>query len=123
VLDWELASLSDPQLDLAWMLACWVEPGDPADLQSFGLTHLPGHPDRATLLARYARAAARMPEDPVFLYGFGLLRLAVVLQQIYARHRRAGRADARFDRLIALVHDVATLAGRAIRLDRISGLR
>lgn len=122
VLDWELASLADPQLDLAWTLACWTEAGDPAGLQAFGVTHLPGNPDRAALLARYAQAAQRTPDDPVFLYVFGLLRLAAVLQQIYARHRRGDAGDTRLARTIGMVHDVAGLAERAIRLDRIHAL-
>jgi aminoglycoside phosphotransferase (APT) family kinase protein len=122
VLDWELASLADPQLDLAWTLACWVEADDPSELQAFGLTHLPGNPDRAALLARYARAAHRAIDDPVYLYVVGLLRLAAVLQQIYARHRRSDASDPRYARVIGLVHDVAGLAERAIRLDRLSAL-
>jgi aminoglycoside phosphotransferase (APT) family kinase protein len=122
VLDWELATLADPQLDLAWTLACWVEAGDPAALQSFGLTQLPGNPDRARLLERYAQATQRAVPDPVFLYVFGLLRLASVLQQIYARVRAEG-GDARQARVIGLLHDVAEQADSAIRLDRISALR
>jgi len=29
VIDWELASLGDPLLDLGWVLTSWTEPGDP----------------------------------------------------------------------------------------------
>jgi aminoglycoside phosphotransferase (APT) family kinase protein len=123
VLDWEMATLADPQLDLGVALAYWVEAGDPVELQGFGITHLPGNPDRAGVLAAYERHARRRIEDPVFLYVFGLLRLAGVLQQIYARYRRGEHGDARHARVIGLVHDVVDLAHRAIRFDRISALR
>jgi aminoglycoside phosphotransferase (APT) family kinase protein len=122
VLDWELASLGEPQYDVAWTLACWIEPGDAAELQAFGLTHLPGNPDRGQWLERYARHAAQTPADPVALYVFGLLRMAVALQQMYARYRRGEGGDARHARIVALVHEVAAQAGRAIRQDRISRL-
>lgn len=122
VLDWELANLADPQFDLAWTLACWVEAADAPELQAFGLTHQPGNPDRAALLACYERSARRRVEDAVAVYCLGLLRLATVLQQIYARHRRSDPRDPRFARVIGLVHEVAGMAERAIRRDRISAL-
>lgn len=122
VLDWELATLADPQLDLAWTLACWAEAGDPAALQAFGLTHVPGNPDRAQLVEHYEQAAQRAVPDPVALFVFGLLRLAAVLQQIYVRARAEG-GDPRQARVIGLVHDVAEQAASAIRRDRINALR
>lgn len=122
VLDWELATLADPQLDLGMALAYWIEAGDPVELQRFGISHLPGNPDRATLVAAYERDAARRIADPVFGFVFGLLRLASVMQPIYARHCRSGLSDPRRARIIGLVHDVADLAERAIRRDRISAL-
>jgi aminoglycoside phosphotransferase (APT) family kinase protein len=122
LLDWEMATLADPQLDLGVALAYWVEAGDPVELQRFGITHLPGNPDRAGVLAAYERHAGRRIGDPVFLYVFGLLRLAGVMQQIYARYRRGEHGDARHARVIGLVHDVVDLAHRAIRFDRISAL-
>lgn len=122
VLDWEMATLADPQLDLGMALAYWAEPGDPADLQQFGISHLPGNPDRAGIVAAYERHARRRIADPVFLFAFGLLRLASVIQPIYARHCRSGLSDPRRARVIGLVHDVVDLAERAIQRDRISGL-
>lgn len=122
VLDWELATLGDPGTDLGWTLAGWIEADDAPALRGFGLTHLPGNPNRAELVQRYSRAAGRTVEDPVFLYVAGLLRLAAVLQQMYARFRRGEADDPRLGSVIGLVHDVALLAERAVRLDRISAL-
>lgn len=123
VLDWELATLGDPGADLGWTLATWIEADDPPALQAFGLTHLPGNPSRAELAQHYARAIGSAPVDPVFLYVAGLLRLAAVLQQMYARFRRGEAGDARLERVIGLVHDVASQADRAVRRDRLSAAR
>jgi aminoglycoside phosphotransferase (APT) family kinase protein len=122
VLDWEMATLADPQLDLGAVLAHWMEAGDATDLQELGITHLPGNPDRETLVAMYAAQSGRPVADPVFLFAFGLLRLIGVLQQVYARFRRGETHDPRYARFIGLVHDAAELAARAIRHDRISRL-
>jgi aminoglycoside phosphotransferase (APT) family kinase protein len=122
VLDWELATLGDPDADLGWTLASWIEADDAPALQAFGLTHRPGNPSRAELVRRYAHAAGHSVEDPVFIYVAGLLRLATVLQQVYARLRRGESGDPRRARVIEVVHDVAQQAERAVRLDRISGL-
>jgi aminoglycoside phosphotransferase (APT) family kinase protein len=120
VLDWELATLADARVDLGTALALWIEAGDARDLHGFGITHLPGQPDREALLAAYERHAQRRIEDPVFFHAFGLLRLLGVLQPIYARFRRGERSDPRLAKVIGLVHDVAELAQRTIRADRIS---
>lgn len=122
VIDWEMATLADPQLDLGMALAYWGEADDPADLQQFGISHLPGNPDRAGVVAAYERHAGRRIADPVFLFAFGLLRLASVMQPIYARHCQSGLSDPRRARVIGLVHDVVDLAERAIQRDRVSGL-
>ena len=44
VLDWEMATLGDPLMDLGTTLAYWTEPDDPAPLHKFivGPTTQPG---------------------------------------------------------------------------------
>ena len=122
VLDWEMATVGDPDYDLGTSLAYWAEADDPGNLRRFGTTHLPGNLDRNGLIGAYEHASGRRIDDPVFLFAYGLFKLAGIMQQIYARYRRGSTEDPRFAGLIALVHDCATLADRAIRLDRISGL-
>src|SRR5690606_32051273 len=45
VLDWELATVGDPLMDLGTTLGYWVDPGDAPALQAFqsGPTALPGN--------------------------------------------------------------------------------
>ena len=122
VLDWEMATVGDPDYDLGTTLAYWAEAADPGNLRHFGTTYLPGNLDRAGVIAAYQQASGRTVQDPVFVFAYGLFKLAGIMQQIYARYRRGSTQDPRFARLIHLIGDCATLADHAIRRDRISGL-
>jgi aminoglycoside phosphotransferase (APT) family kinase protein len=61
VLDWELATIGDPLLDVGYFLASYPRPGEPrTPTEDFGLALLEdGYPDRAELAARYAAATGR----------------------------------------------------------------
>ena len=111
VLDWEMATIGDPLMDLGAALSYWVEPEDSEEMrrQAFGPTMLPGSLTRKQLVARYAdRTGVDIP-DMLYYYCFGLFKLAVILQQIYARYARGKTQDTRF---AALNSRVAAL-GRA----------
>ncbi len=90
VLDWEMATMGDPLLDLGCSLAYWVEQGDPPALQALRLqpSHLPGMLSRREMVAEYARLSGRAIGDFSFYEVFGLFRLAVIAQQIYFRFAR-----------------------------------
>ena len=98
VLDWEMATIGDPLMDLGTSLAYWVDPDDPEEWQQygFGLTTLPGNLRRSDLVERYALASGRDISDPVFYYAYGLLKTAVIVQQIYYRYRQGLTKDERF---------------------------
>jgi aminoglycoside phosphotransferase (APT) family kinase protein len=89
VLDWELATIGDPLMDLGSSLAYWVQADDDAPMQSFRRqpTHLPGMPTRWEFVQRYCatRGLSMEPEEWVFYEVFGLFRLAVIAQQIHYR--------------------------------------
>jgi aminoglycoside phosphotransferase (APT) family kinase protein len=90
VLDWEMATIGDPLMDLGGTLTYWVESGDDAFAQSFRRqpTNAPGMWKRADVLAHYAdrTGLAVGPEQWRFYEVFGLFRLAVIAQQIYYRY-------------------------------------
>ena len=101
VLDWEMATIGDPWMDLGCSLAYWIEAGDPPELLATRMlpTHLPGSMSRAEVVSRYA-AARRWPEPDFRFYRvFGLFRLAVIVQQIYYRFFHGQTRDPRFGRL------------------------
>ncbi|MBT8131904.1 MAG: phosphotransferase, partial [Gammaproteobacteria bacterium] len=103
VLDWEMATVGEPLMDLGTSLAYWSQENDPQGLQAFGLTSLPGNFSRQELVNHYAELSGRNVDDIQFYYRFGLYKLAVILQQIYARYHAGKTRDPRFATLIDLV--------------------
>lgn len=101
VLDWEMATVGDPLLDLGTTLGYWVEAGDPEELRRFrfGPTDVPGSPSRSEMAATYARASDRDLSDLPYYYSFGLAKIAVIAQQIYYRFRQGLTRDPRFGAL------------------------
>lgn len=111
VLDWEMATIGDPLMDLGTALAYWVEAGDPPALQSLGLgvTALPGNLSREEVLARYAESTGHVVDAPVFYYAYGLFKVGVIAQQIYSRFVRGLTRDPRF----AILDGAVTALGEA----------
>jgi aminoglycoside phosphotransferase (APT) family kinase protein len=105
LLDWEMATIGDPLMDLGTTLGYWVEAGDPEALRlaAFGPSALPGSLTRRELVERYAEQTGRTVANPLFYYCFGLFKLAVIVQQIYARFVRGNTSDPRFAHLNQLV--------------------
>jgi aminoglycoside phosphotransferase (APT) family kinase protein len=98
VLDWEMATLGDPLMDLGSSLAYWAEAGDPPAMGAIagGPTAAPGAATRAEIVDRYASITGVDIDDMVFYYAFGLFRLAVIAQQIYYRFHHGLTTDERF---------------------------
>ena len=113
VLDWEMATVGDPLMDLGTTLGYWVESGDPESMRGCagGPTALPGSLTRQELVARYAETTGRDVSGMLFYYCFGLYKIAVIVQQIYARFVRGHTRDERFSRLN---ERVAALSRQAI---------
>ena len=124
VLDWEMATIGDPRLDVATSLGYWLEAGDPPPLLQLGLgiTAMPGSFTRQQVVAAYEAASGRSAGDPVWLLAFGLFKVAVIAQQIFARYTLGHTRDPRFARLDVAVAALGDLATRAIDANRISAL-
>jgi len=88
VLDWEMATLGDPLMDLGNSLAYWVEAGDPLPLKQTRRqpTHLVGMPRREEVIAYYLDKMNIKNVDFTFYRIYGLFRLAVIVQQIWYRY-------------------------------------
>ena len=89
VLDWELATVGDPLMDLGSSLAYWVDSDDEPAFASLRRqpSHLKGMPTRNEFVNRYLALSKRSCDDFTFYEVFGLFRLAVIIQQIWARFR------------------------------------
>ena len=89
VLDWELATVGDPLMDLGSALAYWVDRDDDLEFASLRRqpSHLEGMPTRREFIAKYLELSGRKCDDFTFYEVFGLFRLTVIIQQIWARYR------------------------------------
>jgi aminoglycoside phosphotransferase (APT) family kinase protein len=98
VLDWEMATLGDPLMDLGCSMCYWVEKTDPAPLQlsRMGPTNLPGMMTRREIIQRYSERSGIRIDNFDFYYVFGLFRLGVIAQQIYYRYYHKQVSDRRF---------------------------
>ncbi len=106
VLDWEMATLGDPLMDLGTTLGYWAQPDDPPGLKSFGLTSMPGNLTRRELVDLYAAKTGRDVSSMVFYSVYGLFKVGVIMQQIYARFQKGLTTDPRFSGLIDLVREM-----------------
>ncbi len=89
VLDWEMATLGDPLMDLAGSMAYWIQADDDATAQLVRRqpTHLPGMPTRREVVDYYCERTGLSADNWTFYEVFGRFRLAVIMQQIYYRYR------------------------------------
>ena len=90
VLDWEMATLGDPLMDLGGNLAYWVTPEDDEGFQLVRRqpSNLPGMFTRPEFVDYYCSRMGYSvsPEQWKFYEVYGLFRFAVIAQQIYYRY-------------------------------------
>lgn len=88
IVDWEMATIGDPLLDLGWVLMGWPDPGEDSGPASY--VDYAGMPSRAELAARYA-AVSGLPVDEIDYYVIlARFKIAIVLEGGYARYVKGG---------------------------------
>ena len=113
VLDWEMATVGDPLVDLGLILCYWSQPSDPGGTKA-SLTSEPGWFSRDELIGRYAQQTGRDVSRINYYEVFALFKLAVVLQQIYVRFHRGQTQDERFRHFDKRVHNLIQQAAALI---------
>jgi aminoglycoside phosphotransferase (APT) family kinase protein len=90
ILDWEMATIGDPLMDLGNSLAYWVQADDGRAMQRFRRqpSHMPGMFTRAEFVTHYCERAQIERPVTTFYEVYGFFRLAVIVQQIYQRYHR-----------------------------------
>ena len=98
VLDWEMATIGDPLMDLGNSLAYWIEADDEGPFQMLRRqpTHRPGMLTRKEVVAYYMEQSGFKVDNFDFYEIYGLFRLAVIIQQIYYRFYHGQTKDKRF---------------------------
>jgi len=124
VLDWEMATLGDPLMDLGTTLAYWIEEADPPEVRRarLGPTTWPGTPSRAAIVEAYARASRRAVDEITFHYVYGLFKVAVIVQQLHARYVSGRTSDARYAGLLDGVRALTRMAWQSAQKGRIDDL-
>jgi aminoglycoside phosphotransferase (APT) family kinase protein len=97
VFDWDMSTRGDPLVDAGTLLAYWAQPGDPT---------YPVFGDRAVAIGdvmpkdevrmRYAERTGLDLSGVAFYEALALFRIAVIIEQIYARYVSGQTTDERF---------------------------
>ena len=86
VVDWELATLGDPLLDLGWILASWWEEGDPEGKRPL-VRPWQGFLSRTDLVRRYAEISGRDLQAMPWFCALACYKLACLLEGTFARSK------------------------------------
>jgi aminoglycoside phosphotransferase (APT) family kinase protein len=110
VFDWEMSAIGDPLVDLGILLCYWVHAasGDHEAIPS--VTRREGWFTREQILDAYADKAGADLQNIAVYEVFAIFKLAVVIQQIYARFVRGQTDDPRFEALGSRVAQLAAIA-------------
>jgi aminoglycoside phosphotransferase (APT) family kinase protein len=111
ILDWEMSTVGDPCMDLGAALAYWVQADDdPAYLNvRMQPTDAHGMLTRAQVVERYGQLMGgqvrqSLEQNWQFYETYGLFRLAVIIQQIWARYQSGATTNPRFATFGAVVN-------------------
>jgi aminoglycoside phosphotransferase (APT) family kinase protein len=119
VLDWEMATLGDPLIDLAHHVRAWWDPPDPVHGSATSLLGLDleklGIPTMDEYIRRYfARRGAASAPDMRFYIGFAQFRYAAMVQGILKRAREGANASRQVLHTQERVFDIAAVARRTV---------
>ncbi|MDX6300089.1 MAG: hypothetical protein QOF53_1303 [Nocardioidaceae bacterium] len=119
VLDWEMATVGDPLMDLGGALAYWVQADDEDAFRALRRqpTHLPGMLTRAEMVEQYAvrTGLSITAEQWRFYEVFGLFRLGVIAQQIYYRYHHGQTTNEAYARFLPVVRHLEDRCRRLVR--------
>lgn len=110
IVDWEMATIGDPLLDLGWMLAGWQEAGEEATYANY--IDWQWMPTRQELAQRYADKTGLDISRLNYYMALSMFKLAIIMEGAYARYvagKSAHEIHARME------HDVPVMVQRGLR--------
>ncbi|HWB66730.1 MAG TPA: phosphotransferase family protein [Mycobacteriales bacterium] len=111
IVDWEMGTVGDPKLDLAWVIHGW--PDDPDQPQVISYVDMTGMPSRTEMLERFVATAGRQVDDIDYYCVLAKWKLAIVLEQGFQRATPGSPTEA-FGPIVAdLMVEAAELAERS----------
>jgi len=117
IVDWEMATIGDPLLDLAWVVMGWPDEGEQ---RSGSYVDYTGMPNRSELLDYYSRESGRPVDDIDYYVVLARFKMAIVLEGGYAR---VVKGDADNPKMQAFGGVVLDMAAKAAELARTTALR
>ena len=85
IVDWEMATIGDPLLDLGWMLSLWAGPDETTDLVDSAYSRGSDLPTEDELVRRYAERSSRDVSSIDWYVVLACFKLGIVLEGTYAR--------------------------------------
>jgi aminoglycoside phosphotransferase (APT) family kinase protein len=111
VVDWEVATIGDPMVDIGWLLYFSPDAGNPAlETIAGGATTSEGFPTRSELAQRYADRSGRSLDDIRFYCAMAGWKIAIIMETSNARFKQGMADDSMFAALDAAVPALAQRA-------------
>ena len=85
IVDWEMGTVGDPKLDLAWMVQGWPPDTHAPEAATASYVDLRGMPSRSQLVDHYARVSGRQVDDLDYYLVLAKWKLAIVLERGFQR--------------------------------------
>jgi aminoglycoside phosphotransferase (APT) family kinase protein len=117
IIDWEMATIGDPLLDLGLLLAFWGSdrPEAPAMPRVQAFSRVDGAPSRGELAARYAERSGRSVAALHWYMALAFFKLAAIVEGAYAQYLdgrlTSSYAQALGDDVPRLLDEAAGFAG------------
>lgn len=112
--DWEMTTVGDPLADVGAAMSYWIQADDP-DLLKLGLGKPPvtvhdGFMTRRQFIEAYGQQSGRDVSHIHFYLTFAYFKLAVIVQQIFARWKAGQTQDPRFAQMDKTVEHLVQYA-------------
>jgi aminoglycoside phosphotransferase (APT) family kinase protein len=117
IVDWEMATVGDPLLDLAWVVMGWPNPDE--DRTSSGYVDYTGMPSREELLDRYSRTSGLPVDEMDYYVILARFKMAIVLEGGYARFVKGGADNPKMEMFGKVVLDMASRAADLAQTTRL----
>jgi aminoglycoside phosphotransferase (APT) family kinase protein len=110
IVDWEMGTVGDPKLDLAWMVQSWPEDTSAAEAATSGYVNMQGMPSRSEVVEHYSKVSGRQVDDLDYYLILAKWKLAIVLEQGFQRAGDDDKLLAFGPIILDLMQDAANLA-------------
>lgn len=110
IVDWEMGTVGDPKVDLAWVVQSWPEDTSAREASESGYVDMRGMPARDQVLAHYAEVSGRQVDDIDYYVILAKWKLAVVLEQGFQRAGDDEKLNAFGPIVLGLMQGAADLA-------------